>query len=63
LIKALTGFSNAGNELNIELNGAAGNLQGSVRWFRAGSILFEGDAADTVAMDIFRMVVGETYAW
>ena len=54
LIKALTSSPHTRNELNIELNRAAGNLQGSVRWFRAGSILFEGDAADTVAMEYFQ---------
>jgi len=54
LIKALTGSSNTRNKLHIELDRAARNLKGSVRWFRAGSILFQCNAADTMAMEYFQ---------
>jgi hypothetical protein len=54
LIKALTSSSNARNELHVELDRAARNLEGSVRWFRTGSILLHGNATDTVAMKYFQ---------
>ena len=39
LIKALTRSSHTGNELHIQLDRAAWNLQRCIRWFWAGTIL------------------------
>ena len=41
LIKALARSSHAGNELHIQLDGAARDLQWRIRWFGAGTILLE----------------------
>src|ERR1700733_8244875 len=41
LIKALTRSSHTGNKLHIELDRAAWNLQRCIRWFWAGTILFQ----------------------
>lgn len=50
LIKALTRSSDTGNELHIELDRAARNLQGRVFWFGARAIFFHRDAAHMMSM-------------
>jgi hypothetical protein len=41
LIKTLTRSSHTGNELHIELDRAAWNLERCIRWFWAGTILLQ----------------------
>ena len=50
LIKALTRSSHTGNELHIQLDRAARNLQRCIRWFWAGTILLLRNRANVMTM-------------
>ena len=50
LIKALTRSSHPWNELHIELDRAAWNLQRCIRWFGAGTILLLRNRANVMTM-------------
>ena len=51
LIKALTGPAHAGNELHIQLDRAAWNIQRCIRWFWAGTILLLRNRANVMTME------------
>lgn len=50
LIKALTRSSHTGNELHIQLDRAARNLQRCIRWFWAGTILLLRNGSNVMTM-------------
>jgi len=50
LIKALTRSPHTGNELHIQLDRAAWNLQRRIRWFWAGTILLLRNRANVMTM-------------